>query len=140
MKRVAAFVTLLGVPFLVRPQSSAVPSENTQALYHEFLAQINRIQIFDNHSHPGYADDPDVDAMTSPPGSSALRLRADNPELIAASKALFSYPYDDNSPEHMRWLIQRKAELKRTEGVQYFDRILDRLGHRDRAGQSRRYA
>jgi uncharacterized protein len=127
MKR---FVTCLVVlaPSLLYAQSSAPPAVNQQALYRELLAQINQIPIFDNHSHPGYADDPDVDAMASPPGSSALRLRPDNPELIAASKALFDYPYNDNSPEHQRWLIEKKTELKRTAGTQYFDRILDRLG------------
>jgi uncharacterized protein len=119
---------VLFVPSLVCAQSSASPGGNTQALYRELLAEINQIPIFDNHSHPGYADDPDVDAMTSPPGSSALRLRPDNPELIAASKALFNYPYSDNSPEHLHWLIQKKIELKKTAGTQYFDRILDRLG------------
>jgi hypothetical protein len=126
MKTRWLIVLLLGVPVAL-PQSSAVPSGNLATLYREFLAQISQIPIFDNHSHPGYADDPDVDAMTSPPGSSPLRLRADNPELIAASKALFNYPYDDNSPEHLRWLVQKKADLKRTEGIQYFDGILDRL-------------
>ncbi len=127
MKRFAAVVLLLAVPGAVQPQSTAVAGGNLPALYRELLAQISRLPIFDNHSHPGYADDPDVDAMASPPGSSALRLRADNPELVAASKALFKYPYDDNSPEHMRWLVRKKAELRRTEGVEYFDRILDGL-------------
>lgn len=89
---------------------------------------INRIPIFDNHSHPGYADDPDVDAMASPPGSAALRLRPENPELVAASKALFAYPYDDYAPGHTRWLIEKKAQLKQQQGVQYFNGILDRLG------------
>jgi len=127
MKRLPTILLLLAAPTLVQPQATAVAGGNEHALYGELLTQISKIPIFDNHSHPGYADDPDVDAMTSPPGSSALRLRADNPELIAASKALFNYPYDDNSPEHTRWLIQKKAELKRTEGVRYFDNILDRL-------------
>ncbi len=91
-------------------------------------AEINRIPIFDNHSHPGYADDSDVDAMASPPGSAALRLRPENPELVAASKALFAYPYDDYSPDHTRWLINKKSQLKQQQGKQYFNGILDRLG------------
>lgn len=91
-------------------------------------AEINRIPIFDNHSHPGYADDSDVDAMASPPGSAALRLRPENPELVAASKTLFAYPYDDYSPDHTRWLINKKSQLKQQQGKQYFNGILDRLG------------
>src|SRR5580693_6792376 len=74
-----------------------------QQTYDRLLKAIDAIPIFDNHGHPGFADDPNVDAMVSPPdGSSAFRLRADNPELIAASKAVFDYPYDDNSPEHLQ--------------------------------------
>ncbi len=94
----------------------------------DLAEQIAKIKIFDNHSHPGYADDPDVDAMTSPPGTSAYRLRPDNPELAAASKALFAYPFTDYSPEHSAWLIKRKTELRRQEGAAYFDGILDKLG------------
>ena len=94
----------------------------------ELTAEIERIKIFDNHSHPGYADDSDVDAMTSPPGTSAFRLRPDNPELAAASRALFGYPFDDYTPAHSAWLIKRKQELKQQEGSTYFNGILDKLG------------
>ena len=62
------------------------------------------------------------------PGHAPLRLSLDNPELIAASKDLFDYPFSDNSPEHIKWLVAKKAELRRTyPGYQYFDRILDKL-------------
>ena len=97
-------------------------------MYVKLLHSIRQIRIFDNHSHPGFADDPDVDAMASPPGSSALRIRADSPELITASKALFRYPYADFSTEHTRWLIERKAQLRREKGNHYFVAVLDQLG------------
>jgi hypothetical protein len=93
----------------------------------DLTKDIDRIPIFDNHSHPGYADDSDVDAMVVPPGSTALRLRPDNPELVLASRALFDYPFRDFLPDHSSWLVKRKTELKQKEGQQYFDRILDRL-------------
>lgn len=112
------------VPEAVPPSPAAY-----QQTYDRLLKQIDTIAIFDNHGHPGFADDPNIDAMVSPPvASSAFRLRDGNPELIAASKALFGYPYDDNSPEHLQWLVKKKAELKQQEkGYQYFDTILDRL-------------
>ncbi len=69
----------------------------------------------------------DVDAMAAPPGSAALRERDTNPELVAAAKALFGYPYSDLAPEHAKWLIAKKAELKKSEGNQYFSHILDKL-------------
>jgi uncharacterized protein len=109
----------------------AMPSSTAayRQTYDRLLKAIEAIPIFDNHGHPGFADDPNVDAMVSPPdASSAFRLRADNPELIAASKALFDYPYNDNSPAHLQWLVNKKAELKQEQkGYQYFDTILDRL-------------
>jgi uncharacterized protein len=108
----------------------AVPSrpQDYQATYSRILTAVEKIPIFDNHSHPGFADDPDVDAMASPPGSIALRLRPDNPELIAASKDLFGYPFADATPEHLEWLRKKKAELRRQQtGYSYFDGILDHL-------------
>ena len=65
--------------------------------------------------------------MAAPPGSAALRERDNNPELVAAAKALFGYPYDDFSPEHAKWLIQKKAELKKSRGMAHFSDILDKL-------------
>jgi hypothetical protein len=124
------FLVLTGAPFAQQLPEAAPPSSAVyQQTYDRLLTAIDAIPIFDNHGHPGFADDPNVDAMISPPdASTAFRLRADNPELIAASKALFHYPYDDNSPEHLQWLVRKKAELKREEkGFQYFDTILDRL-------------
>ncbi|MGI9073507.1 MAG: amidohydrolase family protein [Bryobacteraceae bacterium] len=130
IKRLSFWAVLLAAVFFQRlcAQSNPYAAADTTQLYQNFLAAIQQIPIFDNHSHPGFPDDPDVDAMASPPGSAALRIRADNPELIAASKALFEYPYSDFSPEHTRWLIDRKAQLKRQQGNQYFNHILDRLG------------
>jgi uncharacterized protein len=109
-------------------QSSPYGSGDVRQLYQTLLESIRQIQIFDNHSHPGFPDDPDVDAMAAPPGSEALRIRADNPELVAASKALFQYPYSDLAPQHARWLVDRKAQLKREQGNQYFDHVLDQVG------------
>ena len=43
----------------------------------------------------------------------ALRTRDDNPELAAAANALFGYPYNDLSPEHAKWLLNKKNELKK---------------------------
>ena len=92
------------------------------------LQQIRQIAILDDHGHPGFADDSDVDAMASSPSHPPFRLQSDNPELIDASKDLFGYPYSDNSPDHLKWLIAKKAEMRQSDpGYQYFDRILDKL-------------
>ena len=80
--------------------------------------------MYDNHAHPGFADDNDVDAMASPPDESAtLRLRDDNPEFVAGAKALFGYPYDDFKPEHSKWLADRKKAAETQGGTaQYAQR------------------
>ena len=110
-------------------QARPFPGPDVQQIYERLLPQIEKIPAFDHHAHPGFADDPDVDAMASPPNASAaLRTRDDNPELMAAAKALFGYPYGDFSPEHARWLIAKKEELKKQyPGTGYFNMILDKL-------------
>src|SRR5579864_9540088 len=115
--RTQMFLGLLmvsGLSALAVGQARPLPSADVQQIYQRLLPQIEKIPAFDHHAHPGYFDDPDVDAMAAPPDfSEAVRTRADNPELIAAAKALFGYPYADLSPEHAKWLVAKKAELKK---------------------------
>jgi hypothetical protein len=125
--RVCLLLTVCTLPLAAVGQARPLPGPEVPQLYQRLLPQIEKIPIFDHHAHPGFADDPDVDAMASPPGSAALRTRDTNPELVAASKALFGYPYNDLSPEHAKWLIQRKAELKKAQGTAYFSNLLDKL-------------
>src|ERR1700685_3826572 len=110
-------------------QARPLPGPDVQQIYQRLLPQIQKIPAFDHHAHPGFSDDPDVDAMAAPPDfSAAVRTRDDNPELIAAAKALFGYPYADLSPEHAKWLVAKKTELKKQyPGTAYFDFILDKL-------------
>src|SRR6201988_4066857 len=110
-------------------QARPFPGPDVQKIYDRLLPQIEKIPAFDHHAHPGFSDDPDVDAMAAPPDASeALRTRDDNPELVAAAKALFGYPYNDLSPEHAKWLIDKKNELKKQlAGTAYFDSILDKI-------------
>ena len=125
---VAAFL-MMSFSFHASAQARPFPGPDVQQIYERLLPQINNIAAFDHHAHPGFADDPDVDAMAAPPdASAALRTRDDNPELIAAAKALFGYPYADLSPEHAKWLVAKKAELKKQNpGTAYFDLILDKI-------------
>ena len=122
-------IAIVGVSSVVAMgQARPLPGADLQQIYERLLPQIEQIAAFDHHAHPGFADDPDVDAMAAPPGSVPFRERDTNPELIAAAKALFGYPYDDLSPEHAKWLTQKKAELrKQYSGTAYFDMILDKL-------------
>ena len=109
-------------------QARPFPGPDVQQLYQHYLDVVNKIPAFDHHAHPGFADDSDVDAMASPPGSTAFRERETNPELVAAAKALWGYPFDDFSAEHARWLVEKKAEVrKQYPGTAYFNMLLDKM-------------
>src|SRR5947209_7115872 len=125
--RVGWYLLILLGGSLAFTQARPFPGPDVQQIYLRLLPQIEKIPAFDHHAHPGFFDDADVDAMAAPPGSAALRERETNPELVAAAKALFGYPYNDLSPEHAKWLVQKKAELKKSRGNQYFSDILDKL-------------
>jgi hypothetical protein len=120
-------VMICGFSIFAAGQARPLPGPDVQQIYQRLLPQVEKIPIFDHHAHPGYSDDADVDAMAAPPGIYTLRIRDTNPELIVAAKALFGYPYDDLSPEHGKWLIQKKAQLKKEKGIAYFSDILDKL-------------
>jgi hypothetical protein len=120
-------ITICGFSIFAVGQARPLPGPDVQQIYQRLLPQVEKIPIFDHHAHPGYSDDADVDAMAAPPGIYALRIRDTNPELIVAAKALFGYPYDDLSPEHGKWLSQKKAQLKKEKGIAYFSDILDKL-------------
>lgn len=106
---------------------AAAPAEVAK-VYERLLPQIDRIPIYDNHSHATFPDDSDMDAQAAPPDeSSVMRLREDNPEFVAAAKSLFGYPYDDFSREHAKWLIDKKKAAETSGNTAYWDGILDKL-------------
>jgi uncharacterized protein len=109
-------------------QARPLPGADLQKTYDRLLKQIDRIPIYDNHSHATFPDDSDMDAMASPPGESiVLRLRDTNPEFVAAAKALFGYPFDDFKPEHAKWLIDKKKAVEAAGGTAYWNSILDKM-------------
>ena len=106
---------------------AAAPAEIAK-VYERLLPQIDKIPIYDNHSHATFPDDSDMDAQAAPPDESAvIRLREDNPEFVAAAKSLFGYPYDDFSAEHAKWLIDKKKAAEASGSGAYWDGILDKL-------------
>lgn len=109
-------------------QARPLPGADLQKTYDRLLKQIDRIPIYDNHSHATFPDDSDMDAMASPPEeSTVLRLRDTNPEFVAAAKALFGYPFDDFKPEHAKWLIDKKKAVEAAGGTAYWNSILDKM-------------
>src|SRR6266852_7709241 len=91
-------------------------SSNAQNADPQLLAEIQKIRAIDNHSHPpklvapGEKDD-DFDALPCDPLEPSLPTtisRPENPQYLQAWKALYNYPYNDSSPEHVRELLQTK--------------------------------
>ena len=102
----------------------------------QLLAAIQQIKAIDNHSHPpklvspGEKDD-DFDALPCDPlepSDPTLISRPTNPQYLAAWKALYGYKYNDADANHVRELLQAKNEVKRREGDNYPDWVLDHLG------------
>jgi hypothetical protein len=130
---IVAFLALAAaIMFASEPafgQAQPLPGRDVPEIYQRLLAQIEKIPVFANPGHPGFPNDPDVDAMQIPADSSApFRLRDDNNEMLGAARKLFDYPYADFSPEHVKWLVDRKAEEREKLGNAYFSHILDQLG------------
>ena len=76
------------VPIVAAAQSRPLVSPAAAPIYARLLPRISAIKIFDHHAHPGFADDPEVDAAPVPPGSLPYQLRSDNPEWAAADRAM----------------------------------------------------
>jgi uncharacterized protein len=102
----------------------------------QLLAEINKIKAIDNHSHPpkvvgpGEKDD-DFDALPCDPlepSDPTTISRPSNPQFLAAWKALYNYPYNDMSPEHVRELMQTKRKIMREQGDNFPNWVLDQLG------------
>jgi predicted TIM-barrel fold metal-dependent hydrolase len=102
----------------------------------QLLAAINKIKAIDNHSHPpklvgrGEKDD-DYDALPCDPlepSEPPTVGRPDNPQYLAAWKALYSYRYNDRSADHVRELLRIKQRIRQQQGDNYPDWVLDQLG------------
>src|SRR5216684_3913111 len=100
-------VLVVSVSNCALSQARPFPGPDVQQIYQRLLPQIEKIPAFDHHAHPGFDDDP---------------------ELAAAAKALFGYPYADLSPEHSKWLLDKKEQVKKQNpGPAYFNAILDKI-------------
>jgi hypothetical protein len=102
----------------------------------QLLAEINKIKAIDNHSHPpklvaaGEKDD-DFDALPCDPlepSDPTTVSRPENPQYIAAWKALYNYAYSDRAPEHIKELLLTKQKVMQEQGDNFPNWVLDQLG------------
>jgi predicted TIM-barrel fold metal-dependent hydrolase len=125
------FALPLVVCFLLLQYYSAVQTADPQ-----LLAEINKIKAIDNHSHPprvvgpGEKDD-EFDILPCDPlepNDPTTISWPENPQFLAAWKALYGYPYNDSRPEHVRELLQKKQKVMQEQGDNFPNWVLDQLG------------
>src|SRR5260370_33781562 len=100
------------------------------------IAEIHKIRAIDNHSHPprmvapGEKDD-EFDALPCDPlepTAPNMMTRPENPQYLAAWKALWGYAYSDRSAAHVKELLAKKNKIRQEQGDNYPAWVLDRLG------------
>jgi len=102
----------------------------------QLLAEIQKIKAIDNHSHPprlvhtGEVDD-EFDALPCDPlepSDPPTTDRPENPQYLAAWKALYGYKYDDKTQAHINELLATKKRIREEQGDNYSAWVLDQLG------------
>jgi hypothetical protein len=100
------------------------------------MAAIRQIRAIDNHSHPpklvgaGEKDD-EFDALPCDPlepTAAGLTTRPENPQYLAAWKALWGYAYGDRAPAHVQSVIAAKTRARAAYGDDYPAWVLGRIG------------
>src|SRR4029077_19423885 len=107
-----------------------------QAADPSLMAEIHKIRAIDKHFHPprvtaaGEHDD-EFDALPCDPlepTAPNTMTRPENPQYLAAWKALWGYAYNDRSDAHVKELLAAKNKIRQEQGDNYPAWVLDRLG------------
>jgi len=124
------------LPALLLLMLFKLPQAQAQTPDPQLLAEIGKIKAIDNHSHPpklvgpGEKDD-DYDALPCDPlepSDPTTISRPENPQFLAAWKALYGYPYADMGREHVGELMQAKQKVMREQGDNFPNWVLNQLG------------
>src|SRR5215813_9232395 len=99
----------------------------------EITAFIGQIRAVDNHSHANSVASADSDQDALPleviaPFEVPVQLRPDNPDWLAAYKALYRYPHADLSDEHMSELRGAMQAVAMEQGNKFPAWVLDQIG------------
>src|SRR6202166_376563 len=123
---------LVGIAILLATAAWKREQEPDPAL----MSEIRKIRAIDNHSHPprvvpdGERDD-EFDALPCDPlepTAPNTMTRPENPQYLAAWKALWGYEYNDRSDAHVKELLATKNKIRQAQGDNYPAWVLDRLG------------
>jgi hypothetical protein len=99
----------------------------------ELTAFIGKIRAVDNHTHantivPGDSESDALPLEVLLPFEIPVRLRPDNPDWLAAYRALYKYPYPDLSDAHMNELRGTMQRVAREQGDKFPEWVLDQIG------------
>jgi predicted TIM-barrel fold metal-dependent hydrolase len=95
-------------------------------------AFIDKIRAVDNHGHPNTVAPADTDSDALPLDGIPLELPVGlgpaNPGWVAASKAMYQYPYSDRSDAHLAELRTTVQRVAKERGENFPVWVLDQLG------------
>ena len=99
----------------------------------EIIAFVEKIRAVDNHSHansvaPGDSDQDALPLEVIFPFEVPVQLRPDNPDWLAAYKALYKYPHADMSDAHMKELRGAMQGIAKEQGDRFPTWVLDQVG------------
>src|SRR5207302_1935440 len=101
------------------------------------LGEIMKIKAVDNHTHVPRLDlagetDEEYDALPCgnyvEPTADNMMTRRDNPEYLAAWKALWHYRLADRKPDHINEVVPAKEAMKQKQCDKYPQWVLHQLG------------
>ena len=115
------------------PPGDAAATSAPRGADPEITAFIAKIRAVDNHSHansvaPGDSDQDALPLEVIFPFDVPVQLRPDNPDWLAAYKALYKYPHADMSDAHMNELRSTMQGVAKEQGDKFPTWVLDQVG------------
>jgi hypothetical protein len=113
--------------------AAASPGDPIVTTDPEIAAFVFKIRAVDNHSHansvaPGDSDQDALPLEVISPFEVPVQLRPDNPDWLAAYRALYKYPHTDTSDAHMSELRGAMQRIAKEQGEQFPAWVLDQVG------------
>ena len=127
---VVFFALLLIAPAVSAQATEPASSSSVDPALAAFIAKIRAV---DNHTHVNTTapDDSEYDALPLEPLAPfplPVRLGPDNPDWLAANRALYAYPHADLKEPHVVELRATKARIAKEQGARFPEWVLDQIG------------
>lgn len=125
--KIRIVLSVLAMARCAGPLAAQAPVDSALAVF------IAGIRAVDNHAHPNSVApaDSEYDALPLdgiPTSPWPMRLRPENPEWIAAYRAVYGYPWSDLAAVHLAELRATMQRVAREQGDRFPEWALDRMG------------